>query len=311
MKNCPRHGLLLEQYKFCPFCGWPLDMDARRTDFELGRFEALSTVKEEITRWFRDRFNTYVSIVSIIGFTLTILGIFGINEMVTNRVDRAVHTEVDKEIGKVSDKLKKMIEIFPIMEFDFYRIKNIDFLPSVVLNNKKEIERISAWPLEIPVYDIKGNPTIRIQFPFVGLYSPYNIIFSKGVTGSGKIVSPENNVIDGKTIDVVSEANILEVNFDISIIGDNYDKNKESVKKIIQENIKSVTVLILVNNIDFHKHEIPVQENQCNYEEIRFEGTASSLKCNIKSEVSKIYKNTETVRTMYRTRLNSDIQPSK
>jgi hypothetical protein len=143
------------------------------------------------------------------------------------------------------------------------------------------------------------------------LYRSDKSILSKGITDSGEVLSYEKGVIDGKPIDIMAEANTLAINLDVGLYGSNYDVNKESVRKIIEENIKSIKVVILVNNIHFYTHEIPVKETQCNYEAIRFDDTTSSLKCNIKSDVSTIYKNTEVVRAMYRSRLNSDTQLPK
>lgn len=196
------------------------------------------------------------------------------------------------------------------MEFDFYRIKTIDIQPYIVLNNKKKIERTLVDPREISMYIIQGSPQIFITFMLIELYRHDNTIFSKGITSSEK-VQYETTMMDGKKIDIMSEVNRLHINFDMIITGDNYELNEESVKKIVYDNIKSIDVLVFINSVNLYTHEIPAQDIGCNYEAIIFSGLVSSLKCNIKHDVTKTYRNPEVVRTMYRSRLNSDIQSPK
>jgi hypothetical protein len=143
------------------------------------------------------------------------------------------------------------------LEYEFYRIKTIDIQPSVALNNKKKIERTLVDPREISMYTIQGNPQIHITFMLIELYSHDNAIFSKGVTASGEVHSYENKMMDGKTIDIMPEVNKLNINFDINITGDNYELNREYVKKIIDDNIKSINASIFINSINLHTHEIP------------------------------------------------------
>jgi hypothetical protein len=263
--------------------------------FELGRIDALNRLRQDI----------YI-IIGLVGSFVTILGLIFTFVFVPRYIDSIVDSRVEREIDKRIEKFTKFYsytqDVIPIMEFDFYRIKTIDIQPSVVLNNKKKIERIPVIPREISMYAIQGNTQIHINFMLIELYSHDNAIFSKGVTASGEVHSYENEMMDRKTIDIMSEVNKLNINFEISITGDNYELNGESVKKIIDDNIKSINVSIFINNVNLHTHEIPTQDTGCNYEAISFSGLVSSLKCNIKHDVTKTYRNPEVVRTMYRSR---------
>jgi hypothetical protein len=76
---------------FCSSCGRVLNKIIPRSDFELGRIAALDTIKKDILSWFGGGL-----------ILLTILGAFGISELIKNQVG----TSVDKRL----EDLKKRIE---------------------------------------------------------------------------------------------------------------------------------------------------------------------------------------------------------
>ena len=105
MSKCPYcHEQLREQYqynkkpqyRFCPYCGWQLDMDARRVDFELGRIDAINTTKEEILKWIA----RIIIPINLAGLLIGGVSIYSV-------MKDTVNSKVDKEIEQRIDDFKK------------------------------------------------------------------------------------------------------------------------------------------------------------------------------------------------------------
>jgi hypothetical protein len=308
MKYCPQHGQFIDQYKFCPLCAWPLDENARRADFELGRLEALNTIKQDIINWFINRFGL---IASAIGLLSILLGFYSCNNIITTNVEKSVREEVNKEVSKevdiefrkISDQLRKMVNIFPIIEYDFYRIKDINLDLDISVSSGTGIRKD-----ELNVFQISSKPSIMIlEFPLAGLFHGNKSVVYKGDNYAGELELEPFSVLEGKPIDILSRSEFLDIFIFISIflVSFDDDRSEQTAMKIVYEHIKTVNVSILVNNIYFKKHEIPIREFECNFE---VRELVETIRCHIRKDVSNIYKNVETVRDIYRSRLNYDRQ---
>jgi hypothetical protein len=192
MVQCLRCHAQIEQesysIKFCPFCGWQLDKKAsKETDFELGRISALETIKKDIIFW-----------LGIPVLILSILGYFIGNFSMRILIDESVRNE----ITRISDDLKEMIDIFPVMEHEFYKIENFRLLSRIENDNPK---------IDLKEYLIKSSKNIYNIISVDFIIRPYLVNENEDIVYSGMFSS--SNI----TIDDLSEIEYLKYDFIISV----------------------------------------------------------------------------------------------
>jgi hypothetical protein len=218
-------------------------------------------------------------------------------------VNRKVHDEVDIEFRKISDQLRKMVQIFPIIEYDFYRIKDINLDMNISVSSGTGIKKD-----RFNNYDILSEPSeMHLEFNLAGLFHGNKSIVYNEFNYNGELELERFSVLEGKSIDILSGSEFLNIYFRISINLESFDgdRSEQAIKKMIHEYIKSVNVSILINNISFNKHEIPIREFNCNFE---VRELVEDVWCRIHKDVSTTYKGVEAVRSLYRSKLDHAIQ---
>ena len=96
--NCGNCGSPVDgNAKYCGGCGHPIMGQSLIHLFELGKLEALHSVRKEILSWGAG----LVAIFSILAF-------FGLNELVTYRVSQQVGKEIEKQGKTISDNLGQL-----------------------------------------------------------------------------------------------------------------------------------------------------------------------------------------------------------
>jgi len=281
MANCPRcHEPLREpyeyskksHYRFCPHCGWQLDSDARRTDFELGKIEALNTIKEELLKWFL-RITVPFTIIALIFGPITI----------TSYIKNAVNDKVDKEIAKISEHLVNIRKIFPLIEHDFYRIKKFDVGLSIVDTDGREIQSTEEEGELVPknahglVFRTGKHNFFRISY----IYS---------------LVDETDKKIDteGKSVDNLSKYNLnLNPDIEATTSGEPFES-----KNSLLNFIKGIFVIIKINDITLDK--ILIKKDEIKIENVGDEPTYQHKKLTIQIQLKKYLNDAEEIRKRYR-----------
>ena len=280
MKTCPQHGQFLDQYKFCPFCAWQLDNDARRTDFELGLLEALNTIKQQISTWLTHRFNIIASIVTICAFIVTILGIFGFNELINNRVEKSVNSSIEKldksvremvdnsveksvreEVGRIHNDLRYLLDIFPIIEIDFFRIRSVKSTIKVI-NNEKIKSMMTAEGRII------SDATLSSKL--ISDSNSFDFISNGTGTKDPELISDSDflfhnypfSYLISEQIDIFKKFNYLEIKISMNVFEDASQYPDSVISKFSEKldtyvnSIDKINISIDVNKVNFYQDTI-------------------------------------------------------
>lgn len=210
--------------------------------YELGRIEALNSLRMDLYYF-----------VEIVGTVVTILGFaFGfvfIPKYVDSIADDRVEREIDKRIDRFSKFRSYIEEVFPIMEYDFYRIRSIvidlileDFNDRKVFPAPKGIDTTNTV-FGIDEREIEFIPEKNIKNFSIKAYYKYPSLIKD---------------LKGKTIDEMP--NIEKLKISLTTTFANGDGLKEEYR--LSTYLKQFNFMININNVIFETHNIQVSDFQ-------------------------------------------------
>ena len=274
MQNCPHchQKILLEDYKFCPYCAWRFDDNTPRAEFELGRLAALEKIKHDLRWWIRGKFAFIYLLIIALGYFAIFFGddYIGrfvsqqVNEQIEKRLPTDINQAVKNRMEDISIKLYSLVDIFPIIEYDFYRIRNFDVYIGIVNHLGKETTHSDERE---GVLSIIPKIAHIIEFITGSDDKKLFIEYSLGFMKHDQIVS-----IIGETIDALNSHVLL-------ISGKMRSANISELKPEDRPSIsiKGVNFIIHLNNLVFDKVYVPMKDletkftrNEPNIEEINF-----------------------------------------
>jgi hypothetical protein len=300
MSDCPHchQEILSENYKFCPYCAWRLDENTPRAEFELGKVAALETLKQDIKPWIRKYFAPMYFIISVATIIALFFGDDFVGTIVGRKIDDQLNKRLPEDINRavkdrmtdVSLQLRNLVEIFPVMEYEFYRFREVKIVYDEEyfddLFEKKSAELNRELSSKCSSESIAGEASLNILgmsiYPYIvnetkKLVVPVSADLNKALglryKGYKFITDTEQNKPRAESIADVFEGSVY-FEYVLFISTDCYKGGRESVEegelyKKIREiifNMKEIaTFKVIVNGHEFWSVDIPY---------IELEGTA-------------------------------------
>jgi hypothetical protein len=204
-------------------------------------------------------------------------------------------------IDQIAQQAQNANEIIQILEHEFYRINEFDFIHYMIVaagNSLKtiKIDRTNSDRFIINSLEKNLVAIMHVDFFRIGLSNKDKSILFKSSTIYGDFELYKYPIMAGILIDDLSNADILDIYFVVYLYDKNLYKDSEIYKKYIKDNIKNIRVVVTINNRFFVGHDIPTDQFECNLtdREPLFIG------CYVRFDVSKTYQDKEILRSIYK-----------